>query len=252
VYEIMPEDISCFGENNGSLQLLNISGGVAPFGISLDNSPFQPGTSFQNLSAGNHQVMIMDQNGCTTQQNFTINEPADWSLELGKDTTLVFGTTFNLQAVISGSPQGTLQYTWSDHQCDNCVTRSIAAISTIEYRLTVTDENGCSKEDAIKIAVVVNRNLFIPNIFSPNGDQVNDLFIISSASLEIIEELTIFDRWGNILFQKFNFQPNDPAYGWDGNSHGKSVNPGVFAYKAIVRFKDGSQHFTYGDVTLIR
>ncbi|MFZ1678171.1 MAG: gliding motility-associated C-terminal domain-containing protein, partial [Saprospiraceae bacterium] len=103
------------------------------------------------------------------------------------------------------------------------------------------------------INVSVNRDLFIPNIFSPDGDHVNDRFMISSGQgIKEIEELSIYDRWGNLVFRQFHFQPDDPSTSWDGILNGKPLNIGVYTYKLIVVFEDNLQETRFGDVTLIR
>jgi hypothetical protein len=64
--------------------------------------------------------------------------------------------------------------------------------------------------------------------------------------------LEIFDRWGNQVFVKQHFPPNDPQLGWDGIFKNKLMNPAVFAYQAAVLFSNGEVHHYKGDVTLVR
>ncbi len=252
-YQITLDEIKCFGQNNGAVVLTSVQGGAGPINTSLDGQSFQQTFIYNGLSEGNHEVVIMDQNGCSFEEPFFISEPAAWNLSVGPDTSIAFGTSFPLTATIKGLPIGTLQLTWSDGQCENCLTRMIEANTDIEYTVTGIDENGCISEDEIKLDVFIDRDLFIPNIFSPNGDQVNDQFIITSGTgLEEIEELTIFDRWGNLVFQEFHFQPNDQTLSWDGTMNGKSLNPGVYVYKMKVVFMDQRQETRFGDITLVR
>ena len=94
--------------------------------------------------------------------------------------------------------------------------------------------------------------VFIPNVFSPNNDLVNDQLLISATSDIIqIERFAIYDRWGNLVFLQSMFPPNDITYAWDGTFNGKPLDPGVFAYMII--YQTGSeQKIHYGDVTIIR
>lgn len=62
----------------------------------------------------------------------------------------------------------------------------------------------------------------------------------------------IFDRWGEMVFQARNFQPNDPAYGWNGRLQGRLMDPAVFAYYAEIQMIDGRVLLYKGDVTLVR
>jgi gliding motility-associated-like protein len=154
---------------------------------------------------------------------------------------------------IHGQPNGSLGIIWSDLQCANCLSRSIETLSGGFYTAIANDENGCISEDSILIRVFIDRNLYVPNVFSPNGDQVNDQFLITSGSgLKEIEELTIYDRWGNLVFQQSHFQPDDPSASWDGQMRGKRLNPGVYVYKLLVLYKDDRHESLVGDVTIMR
>jgi len=252
-YEINLKDIICFGDENGEVTLTNITGGVSPWKTSLDGMPFQSSSDYKNLRAGSHQLLIKDQNGCSREETFLITEPDDWHVDLGNDTTIAYGSNFELVPRFIGLPHGMVQLDWSDGICNNCLSRTLEISTPLNLSLLVTDENGCTDEDLINIKVIIDRDLYIPNIFSPNNDQVNDYFNIYSGPLvEEVEELTIFDRWGSMVFQKFHFQPGDPEAWWDGKAHEKFLNPGVYVYKAIIKFKDGVTEVKYGDITLVR
>lgn len=96
-------------------------------------------------------------------------------------------------------------------------------------------------------------NIFIPNIFSPNGDNINDRFTLFADDRVVkIHELKIFDRWGELMYQNYDFAPNDPNLGWDGTFRGKTVNPAVFVYYFVVEYIDGSKQLYKGDITLVR
>ncbi|MEM7103047.1 MAG: gliding motility-associated C-terminal domain-containing protein, partial [Bacteroidota bacterium] len=62
----------------------------------------------------------------------------------------------------------------------------------------------------------------------------------------------IFDRWGEMVFEAQNFQPNNPVFGWNGMLKGKPLNPAVFVYFAEVEFVDGVSIMYKGDVTLVK
>jgi gliding motility-associated-like protein len=98
-----------------------------------------------------------------------------------------------------------------------------------------------------------NHDIFIPNIFTPNGDGINDEITVSTgSSIRRILSFEIFDRWGNMTYEIKDIQPNDPSIAWDGRMDGESMNPGVIAYRVIVEDAQGRQIVQYGDITLIR
>ncbi|MDQ3016326.1 MAG: gliding motility-associated C-terminal domain-containing protein [Bacteroidota bacterium] len=244
-------DILCFGET-GALTISEISGGITPYLTSIDGNSFQTALVYAGLSNGLHQLVVQDQNGCQVETSFSLDSPSAWQVSIGPDTVVPFGSTYLLPLVVTGIPNGSVTFLWSDQLCENCESRSLVITDDITIGLVATDENGCMSDHEIRINVRINRSIFIPNIFSPNDDQLNDYFQIFSNALEEIKELSIYDRWGNLVFEKFNFQPNDPLSAWDGIFDGKAANPGVYAYKAIVIFKDGSYEVKHGDITLIR
>ncbi|HLF64250.1 MAG TPA: gliding motility-associated C-terminal domain-containing protein [Saprospiraceae bacterium] len=93
---------------------------------------------------------------------------------------------------------------------------------------------------------------FIPNIFSPNGDGVNDiLYIQSNSEITEVSVFRVFDRWGDVVFEDFNFLPNDQQHGWDGTHTGKEMNPGVFVYWARLQTTRG-ESIVVGDVMVVR
>lgn len=100
----------------------------------------------------------------------------------------------------------------------------------------------------------IHREIFIPNIFSPNNDGINDFFFISShpEAVTNIPILRIYDRWGGLVFESVDLLPNVPSDGWDGKANEVDINPGVFVWVAEVIYADGKTETLYGDVTLVR
>ncbi len=244
-------NILCFGET-GALTITDITGGAMPYVTSIDGNPYQSSLVYTGLTGGIHQLVVQDQNGCEVETSFSLADPSPWMISLGPDTTIPFGSTILLPVTLLGSPQGALIYHWSDQPCENCDNRSLIITNNITLSVIATDENGCTGTDEITIQAKLDREFYIPNTFSPNGDQSNDLFMIFSHALEEITELSIYDRWGNLVFEKFHFQPNDPSSSWNGTFDGTPANPGVFTYKALLKFKDGKEEVKYGDVSLIK
>jgi len=106
---------------------------------------------------------------------------------------------------------------------------------------------------SVSIVVENGQDVFVPNIFSPNGDGINDVVTLNSNSkIQAIKSLRIFDRWGEVISEQKNFPPNDPKFGWDGSYRGKEMNPGVYVWLAEVEYDDGHIKFFSDEVTLIR
>ena len=95
--------------------------------------------------------------------------------------------------------------------------------------------------------------VYIPNVFTPNGDNINDRFVIhASAEIKLINELLIYDRWGELVFTQYDFPPNVISHGWDGSLRGQPLTPAVFTYVASWIDNEGDRQERSGDVTLLK
>jgi len=103
----------------------------------------------------------------------------------------------------------------------------------------------CPCEDTI-LPAEPEALIFIPNIFSPNGDGQNDLFRVRGENLETLH-LTVYNRWGEKVFEG-----NEPQAAWDGTFNGKTCAGGVFYYMAEIGFVGGKREMRKGNVTLVR
>ena len=105
----------------------------------------------------------------------------------------------------------------------------------------------------LRIFVARNINVYIPTAFSPNNDGDNDKIIVyAGQGVAQIERFMIFDRWGNQVFAKGPFQPNDPDFGWDGLLNGEPMNAAVFVYYVEVTLVTGQVVVLEGDFVLLR
>ncbi len=105
----------------------------------------------------------------------------------------------------------------------------------------------------LTVFVKKDRPVYIPNAFSPNDDGINDLLTVFGGKNAVkVHSFLVFNRWGETVFEHYNFSPNDPSIGWDGRHRGQFLNPGVFTWIAEIEFLDGSVELYEGAVNLIR
>ena len=245
------QNVVCHGDNDGVVFIQNENGF---FEYSLDGNNFQDLPVFNNLEAGQY-VLHYSNEECDYTQSFQITQPEESLLVLPNDVTINLGESYEIesQTTIEMNP---LIYNWTPTEtlsCDDCSDPTASPFNTTLYALSMPDTNGCVVHDEILITVVKDRNIYIPNVFSPNGDGQNDKFMIfADASVEEVLIFRIFDRWGEFIYEAANFQPNDPSHGWDGTFKGKILHPEVFTYYAKVAFIDGDVSLIKGDVTIIR
>lgn len=247
----------CFEMINGRIYIDSVFGGTPPFLYAVGDSILSYDNRVENLPSGEYSVVIKDDIGCEWDTLVTVGSEVQLLADLGEDFYLPLGCDFELKPLIN-IPQGqVLSWSWTPsdfYSCDSCFNQLIFPLqNTQTYHFSYTDINGCTASDAITIYLDRTRNIFIPNIFSPNGDGVNDLFVINAGKDVVqIMNFKVFDRWGNLVYQADNFSPNDPSYGWNGKFEGKPLNESVFTYILQVEFLDGWQEQYTGSVALIR
>jgi len=149
----------------------------------------------------------------------------------------------------------TINWIWSPAtglSCTNCPTPDAGPKFDTFYQVYFTDNNGCSNTGSIMVYVICkNANLFIPNTFSPNGDGSNDVFYPRGRGLERVKLLRIFNRWGEVVFEKRDFPVNDASSGWNGSFKGKTPQPDVYVYQAEVYCENGDIIKLNGNIALV-
>jgi gliding motility-associated-like protein len=110
------------------------------------------------------------------------------------------------------------------------------------YLLQVTDNNDCTMSKQITVTENCPQQLFVPNAFSPNGDGINDVFLITTSGLESFE-MTIFNRWGEQVFNNQNY-----LQGWDG----KNATNDVYVVQITYKLKGKPTETVKQNVTLMR
>ena len=259
VPEVNLSPISCFGENDGAISVGSVTGGEPPYFYSLNGSPFSENGEFLYLPPGVYTLTVLDVNGCEATLTLDINEPpmvaVDLVAYLEGDNIIHLGDSAQLEAIITLPPDSLDNIVWEPDSilsCKDCLNPIATPIKTTTFTVTI-ESNGCSDSDDLTIFVKKDKLLFVPNAFSPNGDGVNDVFrLYPGSQVERIEQFEVFDRWGDSVYRYHDFDPNDPAAGWNGSFRGKLLDPAVFTWFAKVRFLDGSTELFEGSVTLMR
>jgi gliding motility-associated-like protein len=190
-------------------------------------------------------VLIARRDGCLARDTIFANNPIPPVIDLGPiDTTILEG-----QSIMIGGNNPELQYLWGKGD----TSASVVVTHSGVWSLTVTDANGCTAHDWIRIRVAEKEGVYIPNVFTPDFNGRNDYFnVYADASVESVVRLEVFDRWGALLFTRSDYPPNYETDGWDGTFHGRRMSPGNYKYYAIVRFIDNTEKIFTGLVTIVR
>ncbi len=202
-------------------------------------------------SAGVYLDTLTSAAGCDSIITFTLNVLPDIDISASPDhAKLLIGDSVTIN-ILTNAAAGNVTYSWFPTGGLSCPTCPVSIVSPeLDTRYTVIgiDTNGC-RDTTIVPVFVSQPALFIPNVFTPNGDGANDFFQIfgNLSSLRYLE-VKVFDRWGEKVFES-----NDHHFKWDGTFKGKPMQPAVFVYVIEAAFaNDSKARLWKGSVTLMR
>ena len=251
-FDLMITDVNCWnGLSSGNIIVENVTGGTGPYVYGIGQNGLSSVPSFTQLTSGSYQVYVQDANGCEVNQVGIVNLPDQIEVNLGDDYEIDLGESVDLEVLVD-SDNALIE--WNVDSCQNCPILELTPLNTTGYQVNVLDTiTGCSDSDVIWVYVSKDRKVFIPNAFSPDGNGLNDYLTIfaDNASIRSIPSLRVFNRWGDLVFEKEDMLPNVETEGWDGYFNNKKMQSGVYIYVAEIEFIDGETEVFKGDITLM-
>lgn len=255
VYAAFADSTSCFGSEykDGRIRVTGLTADNAPYKFQIDdNGTFSTTGVFENLSAGMHKIYAVNNFGCDTTFMIEVPEPLPASVDImPDDTTILLGESIQLFGYLKPYGLDAISaYSWTPSaglscvDCYNPVAQPYKSNNT--YHLTIFYNNGCFASSFVNIKVQNNLELFVPNLFSPNGDGFNDKFEVFGFGIRDFK-MKIFNRWGEKVFES-----NNQSDSWDGMFKGVMQNPDVFTYLLQVVYLDGKEVTRKGTITLVR
>lgn len=199
-----------------------------------------------------NDIVIESDNGCVYNFNVTLPDPMEVVATL--DTLYISSNIYQL------SIQSDVEITsinWNNNDkldCNSCLTPKIKITEDTNVTVELDFENGCKLSLSTFLKFKEVPEFIFSNIFSPNGDGINDVFFLTySEGNVIINNFQIFDRWGSMVFSSQNGIPNDMSFGWNGKIKGVDASEGVYQFimdmEDILGYSLGT--FT-GSITLVR
>lgn len=252
--DFQTQPASCSGLADGRMEILNPQ---PDWSFSLDGISYQTAAQFEDLAAGIKNLFLQDASGCVFPYTFEIESLPAIQLDLQRQMDVKTGDLVSLDPKISGG-SGDFQFSWQPADglsCADCPNPTFTADDDRSLSLTVTDKLGCQASATIfiKVEKVTGRYAFVPTAFSPNYDGLNDvLTVFGNDNIGKIKSFRVFDRWGSLLFENTDFEPNSEINGWNGETRNKKAPNGIYAWTATLLWADGVESFMKGDVMLVR
>ncbi|HOY13401.1 MAG TPA: gliding motility-associated C-terminal domain-containing protein [Saprospiraceae bacterium] len=251
----LTEPVRCPGEKNAAVMITSRNA-AEPTQYAIINGNFQLNPTFKGLGEGAVTIAVEDAKGCKDTASFIVPDAVDIDVELGEEINVTAGTSVNLQPLLSPP---SLDFTWNivtscrlENFEEGNLSQNFMPYGISTLILTGSSANGCTTSDTLVINASSNNTLYYPNIISANNDGLNDIFSISNEDARTeISELSIFDRWGNMVYTSTNLVVNDKSIGWNGTFN-QAVLPGVYVWVAKVKYIDCEEKIIHGDVTVVK
>lgn len=237
------QDITCFEGQDGEI-LLDANGGVTPYLFFLEGNVFTDSV-FLNLPAGNYTFIVKDQRGCYDTLEIELTQPPPVEVNAGNTIIIPYGGLAQINAITNALSPYTVIWTPSiGLNCTDCIDPIVSPLQNTTYQITVTDPDGCVGFDIID--VIVELDLILPNVFTPNGDGLNDNFHVTMDFIES-GEMEIYDRWGGLIFKS-----SDIIRGWDGTKNNTPQEMGTYIYVIHTITTSGAHLDKSGNIILLR
>ncbi len=166
--------------------------------------------------------------------------------------TVIAGGKTNLQAY----GPNIISFLWNhsdELNCDDCPDPIATMQQTTQFTVTATNQYGCRDSASVEVKVLCDKSqMFIPNTFTPNGDGQNDVFYPRGIGIKTIRSMRIYNRWGQLVFEKDNININDESSGWDGTYKGAKPVPDTYVYAIDAICDEGTPIDWKGDITLLK
>ena len=254
ISDVLFNDPTCEGFETGEIIVQNTTGGIPPYLYSLNNSTFNSDSVFNLLVEGSYTLIYQDNNKCIGSITSIITAPEIPVITFADDLEVLLGDSISIIAQLNNITISEVNWTNTETlNCENCIDPIARPVNDTEYTITVTSIDGCTDAESINISVEKRRRLYVPNIFSPNDNSINNIFTINGGTeVASINYFNIYDRWGNLVFVQSNIPVNDRTYGWDGTFNQKDINAGVYIWNAEILFIDGISLQYSGNVSIVK
>lgn len=251
---VTPSDSICIGQSTR----LGASGAFS--------YTWSPATGLNNAAIQNpvaspvvtttYQVTGSDQFNCFTATASVVIGVGDYPVvNLGQDQVLAAGSTYTFTPSVTNGPIANWLWTPSANlDCTTCPSVTATAKTDVCYVASATNIYGCASTDTVCIKVFCESSqVFIPNAFMPGtGTGKNDILMVRSTGIKLVKSFRIYNRWGQVVFERANFVPNDRTYGWNGLIQGKPANTDVYIYTCEVVCENDTPFVYKGNVAIIR
>ncbi len=194
-------------------------------------------------------------NSCESM--IVVENNSDISIICPEPITVICSDT-DLELIIDNHANNISVQSVSDYEISNIISTSpenidCESLMSIEVETIATDLCGSQAICFTSIDILPDPQIYIPNVFTPDNDGLNDWFTVySNESISKVSSLLVYDRWGSLVFEAYDFPTNEDKEGWNGRIRNSPALDNVFTYHAMILDSAGNEISRSGSVQILK
>lgn len=218
------------------------------------SSPFGYDPFVIPLSNTTYTATLTDSAGCfSSSADINVHVKSLPTVDAGADTSYPYNSPFSIHPTYGNN---ITSYTWtpsSSLSCTSCAFPNGVATKSETYHIAVTSDSGCIARDSITIFVQCKESyILMPTAFTPNNDGLNDYYYPITRGIKTIVRFSIYNRFGQLVFEGRNFSPNEKSLGWNGQLKSTEQPSSVFVYFIEALCDQGETVYKKGSFVLLK
>ncbi len=206
------------------------------------------------LQTTTYTATLNDSVGCFSgTANITVHVKSLPAVNAGADSTYPYDTPFSLNPTYSSNVASYLWTPTDSLNCNTCANPTGVSWATTTYVVTATSDSGCIARDSVTIFVQCKDSyIYMPTAFTPNNDGLNDYYYPLTRGIKTIVRFSIYNRFGQLVYEARNFSPNEKSFGWNGRLKSQDQHSQVFVYYIEAICDVGDTVYKKGSFVLLR
>ena len=220
-------DVTCNGDKNGSIKIgIDLSNIVVFYSWSNSDT----GSLITGLDTGKY-VLTITYGGtpCKSTDTFRITQPDSLLVTPVVENDICNEGRGSISLEVTGGTPS-YSYLWSN----NALGKAISGLAAEVYSVSVTDRNNCINILSVIVSDTCSA-IMVHDVITPNGDGVNDIWVVEGIQNYLANTVQVFDKWGDLVYEKTNYS-ND----WDGKGKSGLLPDGTYYYLIKLNAKNGA------------
>ncbi len=247
---------SCPAVSDGVIRMEEVIGGYPAYTLLLEGELIEHGETISGLYSGDYVLEVTDEEGCMLDSLIHVSAGAIRKIDLGPDQEFSPGDDLQITHIgdsLVGPISWQLMGAPAEYETTGSYLRLLGLSGDVEVIGHSELSDPCVVGDSLLVTYASEYEIFVPNVFTPNGDGLNDILSVYTIDGDAeVMSMEVYDRWGGLIWRGEDIRVNNAGDGWDAAIDTGVLNPGVYVWLLRIRFSDGEERSFSGDVLLVR